>query len=38
MTPMISGRKLAIVPILRAGLGMVPGVLSLVPTAKAGHI
>ena len=29
MTPMISGRKLAIVPILRAGLGMVPGVLSL---------
>ena len=33
MTPMISGRKLAIVPILRAGLGMVPGVLSLVPTA-----
>ena len=38
MTPMISGRKLAIVPILRAGLGMVPGVLSLVPTAKVGHI
>ena len=38
MTPMIAGRKLAIVPILRAGLGMVPGVLSLVPTAKVGHI
>lgn len=38
MTPKISGRKLAIVPILRAGLGMVPGVLSLVPTAKVGHI
>ena len=38
MTPMISGRKLALVPILRAGLGMVSGVLALVPTAKVGHI
>ena len=38
ITPMISGRKLAIVPILRAGLGMVPGVLNLCPTAKVGHI
>lgn len=38
MTPMISGKKLAIVPILRAGLGMVEGVLTLVPTAKVGHI
>ena len=38
MTPMISGRKLAIVPILRAGHGMVPGVLALVPSAKVGHI
>lgn len=38
MTPMIAGRKLAIVPILRAGLGMVEGVLALVPTAKIGHI
>lgn len=38
MTPMIAGRKLAIVPILRAGLGMVPGLLSLVPSAKVGHI
>lgn len=37
-TPMIAGRKLAIVPILRAGLGMVSGVLALVPTAKVGHI
>ena len=34
----ISGKKLGIVPILRAGLGMVDGVLSLVPTAKVGHI
>ena len=34
----ISGKKLAIVPILRAGLGMVDGVLSLVPAAKVGHI
>ena len=38
MTPMIAGKKLAIVPILRAGLGMVEGVLTLVPTAKVGHI
>lgn len=38
MSPMIAGRKLAIVPILRAGLGMVPGVLALVPSAKVGHI
>lgn len=37
-TPMIAGRKLAVVPILRAGLGMVPGILALVPTAKVGHI
>ena len=35
---MVSGRKLAIVPILRAGLGMVDGILSLVPVAKVGHI
>ena len=34
----IMGKKLAIVPILRAGLGMVPGVLALVPSAKVGHI
>lgn len=38
MTPMIAGRKLAVVPILRAGLGMVEGILSLVPSAKVGHI
>ena len=38
MTPMLVGKKLAIVPILRAGLGMVNGVLSLVPSAKIGHI
>lgn len=34
----ISGKKMAIVPILRAGLGMVDGILSLIPTAKVGHI
>lgn len=34
----ISGRKLAIVPILRAGLGMVDGMLSLIPSARVGHI
>lgn len=38
MTPVISGRKLAVVPILRAGLGMVSGITALVPTAKIGHI
>ncbi|MEA4823789.1 MAG: uracil phosphoribosyltransferase [Clostridiaceae bacterium] len=34
----LAGRKLAVVPILRAGLGMVDGVLALVPPAKVGHI
>ncbi len=34
----IDGKKLAIVPILRAGLGMVEGILNLVPVAKVGHI
>ena len=34
----LSGKKLGLVPILRAGLGMVDGVLSLIPTAKVGHI
>ena len=38
MTPMIKGKKLAVVPILRAGLGMVNGVLALAPNAKVGHI
>lgn len=37
-SPVIAGRKLAIVPILRAGLGLVPGILSLTPSAKVGHI
>ena len=37
-TPMIAGKKMAIVPILRAGLGMVGGILALVPSAKVGHI
>ena len=34
----LSGKKLAIVPILRAGLGMVDGMLQLIPVAKVGHI
>ena len=34
----IAGKKLAIVPILRAGLGMVDGILNLIPSAKVGHI
>lgn len=34
----LSGKKVAIVPILRAGLGMVEGVLTLLPSAKVGHI
>ena len=34
----VSGKKLAVVPILRAGLGMVDGLLRLVPVAKVGHI
>ncbi len=34
----LKGRKMAIVPILRAGLGMVDGVLNLIPAAKIGHI
>lgn len=34
----ISGKKLALVPILRAGLGMVDGMLSMIPTAKVGHV
>ncbi|MBR2528517.1 MAG: uracil phosphoribosyltransferase [Blautia sp.] len=37
-TPMISGKKLAVIPVLRAGLGMVGGLLTLVPSAKVGHI
>lgn len=37
-TKIVSGRKLTVVPILRAGLGMIDGVTSLVPAAKIGHI
>lgn len=37
-TKIIAGRKLACIPILRAGLGMVDGILNLVPAAKVGHI
>ena len=37
-TPMIAGKKLAIIPVLRAGLGMVSGLLTLVPSAKVGHV
>ena len=37
-TKMLSGKTLAIVPILRAGLGMVNGMLALVPSARVGHI
>ncbi len=37
-TKVIAGKKLAFVPILRAGTGMLDGVLSLVPSAKVGHI
>ena len=35
---MLAGKKVAIVPILRAGLGMVDGMLSMIPAAKVGHI
>ncbi|MBQ1555404.1 MAG: uracil phosphoribosyltransferase, partial [Clostridia bacterium] len=38
LQPMLTGKKLAVVPILRAGLGMVNGILALVPSAKVGHI
>ena len=38
MSPVINGKNLAVVPVLRAGLGMVNGILALVPPAKIGHI
>lgn len=38
VTKVLSGKKMGIVPILRAGLGMVEGFLSIVPSAKVGHI
>jgi len=37
-TKIIAGKKLAVVPVLRAGLGMVDGILKLIPAAKVGHI
>lgn len=36
--PIVTGKTVAVVPILRAGLGMVKGILQLVPTAKVGHL
>lgn len=38
MSDVLAGKKLGIVPILRAGLGMVEGVLNLIPAAKVGHV
>ncbi len=35
---MLDGKKMAVIPILRAGLGMVDGVLTIIPSAKTGHI
>ena len=35
---MIAGKKVAVIPILRAGLGMVEGILDLIPAARVGHI
>jgi uracil phosphoribosyltransferase len=37
-TNVLSGKKLGIIPILRAGIGMVDGILKLIPAAKVGHI
>ncbi len=37
-TKMLAGKKLALIPILRAGLGMVEGMLSMIPGAKVGHV
>ena len=37
-TKMLAGKKLGVVPILRAGLGMLDGVLELMPAAKVGHV
>src|SRR5436309_8147059 len=36
--PVIAGKKLAIVPVLRAGIGMSDGLLELIPSARVGHI
>ena len=38
MQPVLAGKKLAVVPILRAGVGMVDGILAMCPSAKVGHI
>jgi uracil phosphoribosyltransferase len=38
MSKVVSGKKLALIPILRAGLGMVDGMLHLIPSAKVGHV
>lgn len=38
MSNVLAGKKLGIVPILRAGLGMVEGILNLIPAAKVGHV
>lgn len=38
VAPVVTGKTIAVIPILRAGLGMVKGLLTLVPTAKIGHI
>jgi len=38
MSPVISGKMVGLIPILRAGLGMVDGMLSLIPAAKVGHV
>ncbi len=38
MSDVLAGKKLGIVPILRAGLGMVEGILNLIPAAKVGHV
>ena len=35
---MLSGKKLGVVPILRAGIGMVDGIIKLIPAAKVGHV
>ncbi|TLM98816.1 MAG: uracil phosphoribosyltransferase, partial [Actinobacteria bacterium] len=37
-TKVLAGKKVAVVPILRAGLGMVDGILELIPAAKVGHV
>ena len=38
MQPTLAGKKIAVVPILRAGLGLVDGVLKMIPSARVGHI